>query len=59
MQDLNDAEGVARWFATDPPPHEQAQVLDDLIGIYGNDRGLTVFAQGVNLASGTYEEARS
>lgn len=52
-----DAEDVARWMGTNPPAHEQTQALDDLIGVYGNDRGLLIFARGVAIATGQDDES--
>jgi hypothetical protein len=56
MPDLEDAEDVANWLRTEPPAHEQAQAVDDLIGLHGNSRGLSIFAQGIAIVAGTEDE---
>jgi hypothetical protein len=50
--DLNDADAVAAWMRTSPPAHQQAQALDDLIGVFGNDRALSIYALGIAIANG-------
>lgn len=52
MDELNDAEDVARWMRTNPPAHQQAQALDDLIGVFGNNRALSIYALGIAIANG-------
>jgi hypothetical protein len=48
--DLNDPDDVAQWLATDPPPHQQDQAIDDLIGVFGNERGLRIWSTGARLS---------
>lgn len=47
--DLNDADTVARWLATDPPHYERDQFVDDLIGWHGHRKGLEIWSEAANL----------
>jgi hypothetical protein len=49
VDDLRTPEDVADFLATDPKPWQQEQAIDDLIGLLGHDRGLSVWVEGHGL----------